>query len=42
MTILAALGFMILGGFIVEVFNLQAWAMYQRGKQEMQERRILK
>ena len=42
MTIWAALGFMILGGFIVEVFNLQAWGMYQKGKREMQERNILK
>lgn len=34
MTILQALLFMLLGGGIVEVFELHAWHRYQQGKQE--------
>ena len=34
MTILQAIGFMVLGGFIVEVFEFKAWKRYQQGKHE--------
>lgn len=34
MTVLQALGFMFLGGLIVEVFECHAWARYQQGKRE--------
>jgi len=34
MTILQALLFMVLGGAIVEFFEIHAWRRYQQGKQE--------
>lgn len=34
MSILQALGFMVLGGVIVEVFEIHAWRRYQMGKNE--------
>lgn len=34
MSILQALLFMVLGGTIVEVFEIHAWRRYQQGKQE--------
>lgn len=37
MTVFQALGFMFLGGFIVEVFEIRAWARYHQGKREAQD-----
>lgn len=34
MSILQAMGFMIIGGVIVEVFEIHAWRRYQQGKTE--------
>lgn len=34
MFILQALGFMALGGLIVEIFEIHAWRRYQQGKTE--------
>lgn len=34
MNIFAALGFMALGGLIVEIFEVHAWRRYQQGKAE--------
>lgn len=34
MSILQAIGFMVLGGAIVEIFELHAWRRYQQGKRE--------
>lgn len=34
MNILQAIGFMVLGGVIVEVFEMHAWLRYQQGKRE--------
>lgn len=34
MSILQAIGFMTLGGIIVEVFEIHAWRRYQQGKRE--------
>lgn len=34
MSILQALGFMVLGGLIVEGFEIHAWRRYQQGKTE--------
>lgn len=34
LTVLQALGFMLLGGVIVEVFEIHAWRRYQQGKRE--------
>ena len=34
MTIWQALGFMFLGGTLVELFDLRAWKMYREGKRE--------
>lgn len=34
MSILQALGFMVLGGLIVESFEIHAWRRYQQGKTE--------
>lgn len=44
MSILQAIGFMVLGGIVVEVFEIHAWQRYQLGKREnlnsyMQQRR---
>lgn len=36
MNIFQALGFMFLGGLIVEVFEVHAWMRYQQGKREGQ------
>ncbi len=36
MTIIQAIGFMVLGGVIVEVFEIHAWRRYQQGKRENQ------
>ena len=40
MNVWASLGFMVLGIAIACLFNAQAWAMYTRGKREMQEREM--
>lgn len=40
MTFWKGLGLMLLGGAIVEMFNLQSWVMYKIGKRE--ERRTFK
>lgn len=37
MTIWSALGFMLLGGAIVFVFDMRAWKMYRDGKREATE-----
>lgn len=37
MSILQALGFMVLGGVIVEIFEIHAWRRYQMGKREGRE-----
>lgn len=37
MSILQALGFMVLGGVIVEIFEVHAWRRYQLGKREGRE-----
>ena len=34
MTIIQAIGFMTLGGVIVELFEIHAWKRYQQGKRE--------
>ena len=34
MSILQAIGFMVLGGAIVEIFEFHAWRRYQQGKRE--------
>ncbi len=34
MTVLQAIGFMVLGGVIVEVFETHAWRRYQQGRKE--------
>lgn len=39
MSIWAALGFMCLGGFIVELYNWRAWRMYREGKSEAKAER---
>lgn len=39
MSIWAALGFMSLGGFIVEIYNWRAWRMYREGKREARAER---
>lgn len=36
MTVFQALGFMFLGGAIVELFEIRAWVRYQQGKREGQ------
>lgn len=36
LTVLQALGFMVLGGAIVEIFEIHAWKRYQQGKREGQ------
>lgn len=36
MSIFQAIGFMALGGIIVEVFEVHAWRRYQQGKRESQ------
>lgn len=36
MNILQALGFMFLGGAIVEIFEWHAWSRYNQGKRECQ------
>ena len=39
MSIWQALGFMFLGGAIVELFELKSWARYKMGKHEGEDRR---
>lgn len=39
MEIWSALGFMFLGGAIVEMFELKSWLRYRQGKQEVENRR---
>lgn len=34
MSIIQALGFMVLGGMVVELFEIHAWRRYQMGKTE--------
>lgn len=34
MNVLQAIGFMVLGGVIVEVFETHAWRRYQQGRRE--------
>lgn len=34
MSILQAMGFMAIGGLIVEIFEMHAWRRYQQGKAE--------
>ena len=36
MTVFQALGFMFLGGTIVELFEIRAWSRYRQGKREGQ------
>lgn len=36
MTVFQALGFMFLGGAIVELFEIRAWSRYHQGKREGQ------
>lgn len=36
MTVFQALGFMFLGGAIVEIFEIRAWSRYHQGKREGQ------
>ena len=36
MTVFQALGFMFLGGMIVELFEIRAWSRYHQGKREGQ------
>ena len=40
MSIFAALGFMLLGGAIVELAEMKAWQRYKAGKQEGEHNRI--
>jgi hypothetical protein len=39
MSVWAALGFMVLGGLIVELAELKAWNRYKQGKREGEEYR---
>lgn len=41
MSVWAALGFMLMGGAIVELFDLRAFQMYMRGRRE-NERKVTK
>ncbi len=37
MNVWAALGYMFLGGALVELFDLRAWKLYREGKREGME-----